>query len=151
MAYTNPRTQAIDDIGDMLATLASYTLADYTAAGTTAAAVGDIVTFSSTGNFYVKVCPDNQVSKFGQVTKIEKAASGTAVGYLVVEWLDVVRFVEVDCDDATSMTLANSAIKDGDTTVKDNFDGGAATGNLVIWAKSATSGAIKALCAVVAA
>jgi hypothetical protein len=151
MPYTNPRGQALTDIGEAITTLGAYTLADYTAGGTTQPAVNDIVTFSATGNWYVKRCPDNQTSKLGQVKKIEKQASGTSVGYVVVQWLDVVRLVEVDCDDMSTMTLGNSAIKDGDTTVADNFDALATTGNLIVIAKSATSGAGTALCALVAA
>jgi hypothetical protein len=46
------------------------------------------------------------------------------------------------------VTLGNSAIKDGDTSVASNFDAGASTGPLVVWAKSGTSGAGTCLCAV---
>ena len=124
--------------------LHSYKLADYTAAGTYAGAVGDIVTVSSDHNWAVEIAGDDTTKRLGEVTKIELAASGTAAGYLMVRWFDAMRVVEVDSDDATSCTLGNSLIKDGDTTVEDNFDAGATTGPIVCVSKSATSGAIKA-------
>ncbi len=150
MAYTNPRTLAVDDIGEPLRTLAQCTLADYTVAGTTTPVVGDIVTNSTTGNWYVARAPDNDVSFLGRVLKIEKAPSGSALGQLVIEWIDVVRFVKLDTDDLSTVTLGNAAIKDGDTSVANNFDAGASTGNLKVWAKSGTSGAGTILAAVVA-
>jgi hypothetical protein len=151
MAYTNPRSLAIDDIGEPLRTLAQCTLADYTVAGTTTPAVGDIVTNSTTGNWYVARAPDNDTSFLGKVVKIEKAPTGTAIGQLVIEWLDVVRFLKLDTDDLSTVTLGNAAIKDGDTSVANNFDAGASTGNLKVWAKSGTSGAGTILAALVAA
>ena len=39
------------------------------------------------------------------------------MGYLTVEWLDAVRVVVLDTDDLSTVTLCNSAIKDGVTTV----------------------------------
>lgn len=125
------------------------TLADYTVAGTTTPVIGDIVTPTTTGNHYVARAPDNQTKLLGRVTKIELAPLSTALGYLVVEWLDVERFVVVDCDDMTTMTLLNSAIKDGATTVANNFDAGSTTGPLIVVAKSGTAAAAgTAVCAV---
>jgi hypothetical protein len=152
MAYTNPRGLPLTDIGPTLVTLMACTLADYTSGGTQTPLVDDIVTFSATGNHYVKRAGDNRVSKLGRVKKIEVAPSGTAVGYVTVEWLDVVRFVEVACDDMSTMTLGNSAITDGADTVANNFDAGATTGNLIVIAKSSTASAAgTALCALIAA
>ena len=129
--------------GESFVHLHAYTLADYTAAGTTAAAVGDIVTPSVTGNWYVTRAADNATKRLGKVTKVELAASGSAVGYLVVSWIDAYRVVELDCDDATTVTLVNSLIKDGDTSVANNVDAPSTTGGIVCVSKSATSGAIK--------
>ena len=151
MPFVDPRVLAVDNIGPPLRTLCAYTLVDYTAAGTTAAAVDDVVVFSTTGNWYVKRAPDNAVSFFGKVVKIEKAAVGTAVGYVMVEWYDVVRFVRLTTDDLATCTLGNAAIKDGDTTVADNFDAGGTTGNLKVVAKSGTAGAGTICAALVAA
>ena len=152
MAYTNPRPLAIDDAGEFVTTLNQYTRADYTAAGTTDPAVGDIVTFSATGDHYVKRAPDNNAVAFGRVAKVEKLITGTDVGLLTVEWLDVERFVELTTDDFTTVTRGNRALKDGDTTVADNFDSPAATGsNFLVVAKGGTSGAGKFLAAVLAA
>ena len=150
MAYANPRIQSLSDIGPSLRTLMSYTLADYAAAGTYAGAVGDIVTFSSTGNWYCKIAPDDTTKRLGVVRKVEKAAAGTNLGYLVVEWFDIYKFVKLTTDDLATCTLGNAAIKDGNTTVYDNFDAGATTGNLVVVAKSGTSGAGTIVAAVVA-
>lgn len=148
MAYTDPRGLSFSDQGSLVTTLCQFTRVDYTAAGTSDPAEGDIVAISSTGNFYVKIAADNATGRLGRVTKLVATGASSAVGQCVVEWLDVERFVAVACDDATTMTLANSAIKDGNTTVVNNFDGLATTGPLVIVAKSGTSGAITALCAV---
>jgi hypothetical protein len=141
MAFTNPRGLPVADIGPTLATLVACTLADYTAGGSTQPAVGDIVTFSATGNWYAKRAPDNDGSGLGRVTKIEKAPSGSELGYLVVEWFDVLRFVELTTDDQSTVTLGQSALKDGDTTVPDNFDTAASGSQLIAVAKSGTSGA----------
>jgi hypothetical protein len=151
MSYTNPRGLPIADIGATLVTLMVCTLADYTVAGTTTPAVDDIVTFSTTGNHYVARAADNTVSKLGRVKKIETAPVSTDLGYLTVEWLDVVRFVAVDTDDLSTVTLGDSLIKDGNTTVANNFDAGATSGNIIAIAKSGTSGAGTVLGAVVAA
>lgn len=141
MPYTNPRGLPVSDIGVTLTTLCACTLADYTAAGTTTPVVGDIVATSATGNWYVTRAADNATKKLGRVTKIELAPSGTALGYVEVEWLDAIRVVVLDTDDLSTVTLGNSAIKDGDTTVAANFDAGATTGNLIVVSKSGTSGA----------
>lgn len=132
------------EVGPDLTHIAACTLADYTVAGTTTPVVGDIVEVSSTGNWYVKRAANDTTKRLGEVVKVELAPSGSALGYLVVRWLDAIRVVEVDVDDATTVTLANSLIKDGDTTVADNFDAGSTTGPIVCVSKSAASGAIKA-------
>lgn len=149
MPYTNPRGLPIDDVGTLIATVMAYTLADYTSGGTYTAAVDDIVTFSSTGNHYVKIAPDDTTKRLGRVTKVVTAASGTAQGRLAVEWFDVRAFVRLPIDDLSTATLGNAAIKDGNTTVYANFDAGATTGNLVVVAKSGTSGSGYLHCAVV--
>jgi hypothetical protein len=151
MAYTNPRGLAQTDIGETLCTLCACTLADYSTAGTIQPAVDDIVTFSVAGSWYAKRAVDNQVSKLGRVAKVEKAPSGTDAGYVTVEWVDVIRFVQLSTDDLTTVTLGNSAIKDGDTSNASNFDALATTGNLVVVAKSGTSGAGTFVAAVIAA
>lgn len=139
-----PRRNLNGPAGDAgLTHLHACTLADYTAAGTTTPVVGDIVTPSSAGNWYVKRAADNATKRLGEVRKIELDPTGSAVGYLVVEWFDAERVVEVDTDDATTVTLLNSLIKDGDTTVADNFDAGATTGPIVAVSKAAASGATK--------
>lgn len=138
------------EAGEALTHLHAYTLADYTVAGTTAAVArdgdtpGDLVTVSSTGNWYVKRPGDGVTKRLGEVVKVEVAASGSAVGYLVVEWIDADRVKEVASDDATTVTLGNSLITDGDTSVSHNFDAGSTTGPIVCVSKSAASGAIKA-------
>jgi hypothetical protein len=149
MAYTNPRGLGTSDAGALVTTLCAYTLADYTSAGTQDPAVDDIVTLSSTGNHFVKMAPDNTTKRLGRVTRIDNKITGTATGHITVEWLDINRFVECDTDDLSTVTLGNSLIKDGDTTVENNFDAGATTGNIVAWAKSGTSGAGTVLGAVV--
>ena len=151
MAFTDPRGLPIADIGVTLTTLCACTLADYTAAGTTTPAVDDLVTFSATGDWYVKRAPDNQTKLLGRVKKIELAPNGTNKGYITVEWLDVVRFVECTVANLANVTLGDSLIKNGDTTVAQDFDATATTGNIIAVARSATSGAGTALGAVVAA
>lgn len=141
MAYTNPRSLPVADQGPTITTQGVCTLTDYTAAGTTTPVVGDIVTPSATGNWYVKRAADNDTKKLGRVTKIDLAPAGSALGALTVEWLDAIRVLELDTDDLATCTLLNSAIKDGDTAVANNFDAGAATGNLIVVSKSGTSGA----------
>lgn len=129
--------------GESFSHLHAFTLADYTAAGTTAAVVGDIVTPSVTGNWYVTRAADNATKRLGRVTKIELAGSGTDLGYVVVSWIDAIRVVELDCDDATTVTLINSLIKDGDTSVANNVDAPSTTGGILCVSKSAAAGAIK--------
>lgn len=150
MPYTNPRTLPGSAIGDGLRALCACTLADYTAGGTTTPSVGDSVTNSATGNWFAKRAPDNDLSFIGRVLKVEKGPVGTEQGRIAVEWLDVIRFVELSTDDLTTVTLGNAAIKDGDTTVADNFDALATTGNLIVVSKSATSGAGTFVAAVLA-
>ena len=142
MPYTNPRGLAVTDIGPTLTTLCAYTRADYTSGGTATPAEDDIVTFSATGNWYVKRAADNAAAKLGQVVKVEKEAAGTDVGYVTIEWLDVIRFVECAVDDLTTVTLGNAALKDGADSVANNMDAPAGAGsNLIVVAKSGTSGA----------
>jgi hypothetical protein len=148
--YTNPRGLPLTDIGEILRTTCRCTLVDYTSGGTTQPAVGDIVTFSATGDWYVKRAADDVNNRLGRVTKIEKAPVGTDEGLLVITWLDIVRFVEVACSNLALVTRGNSAIKAGADTVANDFDAQATTGNLVVVAKSAASGAGTAVCAVVA-
>lgn len=149
MAYTNPRGLSMTDQGQTVVTLCQFTRADYTAAGTSDPAAGDIVSLSATGNYYVSIAANNLTARFGRVVSVPKTGASAAIGTVVVEWLDIERFVSVDCDDMTTMTLGDSAIKDGDTTVVNNFDAGATTGPLVVWAKSSTAAvAGTALCAV---
>lgn len=150
MPYTNPRGLAGSNIGEALRVLFACTLADYAASGTTAPAVGDVVTNSPTGNWMAKRAPDNDVSFLGKVVKVEKAPVGTEQGRISVEVYDVIRFVELTTDDLATVVLGNSAIKDGDTTVADNFDAGATTGNLIVVSKSGTAGAGTFVAAVLA-
>jgi hypothetical protein len=141
MSYTNPRGLPVSDQGSFLTTQCACTLADYTAAGTTTPVVGDIVTPTSTGNWYVARAGDDVTKRLGRVTKIDLAPVSTALGYITVEWLDAIRVCELDTDDLSTVTLLDSAIKDGDTTVANNFDAGSTTGNLIVVSKSGTSGA----------
>jgi hypothetical protein len=138
-----PQRNLNGEVGPELTHLHACTLADYTVAGTTTPVVGDIVVVSATGNWYVKRAANDTTKRLGEITKIELAPTGTAAGYLMVKWLDAIRVVEVDTDDATTVTLGNSLIKDGDTTVADNFDAGSTTGPIVAVALSAASGAAK--------
>jgi hypothetical protein len=121
--------------------LHQFTRADYSAAGTSDPAEGDIVSISSAGNWYVKLAPDNQASRLGRVTKLVKTGASAAVGECVVEWLDCERVVACATDDLSTVTLLNSLIKDGNTTVVNNFDAGATTGPIIAVSKSGTSGA----------
>jgi len=137
-----------DDVlpyGGLISRLCAYTLATYSAAGTAPPADGDIVTFSSGANNRVVLAPDNTVGLLGRV----KGAPNTTDLTVNVEWLDVYAFVELATDDLSTVTLGNAAIKDGNTTVVNNFDGGATTGNLKIVALSGSSGAGTVCCAVV--
>lgn len=150
MPYTNPRGLSGSDIGDLIRTLCAYTLPGYTAGGTTHPAVGDIVTNDPGGNWRVRRAPDNDAAFLGRVVKLEKEATGAEEGRVLVEWLDLLRFVQLDTDDLSTVGLGNSAIKDGDTTVANNFDAGLTTGNLIVVARSGTSGAGTFVAAVVA-
>jgi hypothetical protein len=149
MAFTNPRGLPIADMGYPAPTmLMACTLADYTVAGTTTPVVGDLVTFSTTANFYVKRAPDNQTKWLGVVQKIDTAPSGTALGYIVVEWVDIIRFVSVPVAVLANVTLGNSLIKNGDTATAADWDAAATTGSIIAIAKSAATGAGTALGAV---
>jgi hypothetical protein len=129
--------------GDTLETTNSVLLSSYTAGGTTAPVVGDLVMVSSTGNWRVVRAADDTTKRLGQVVKVELAPVGTALGYVVVRWLDAIRVVELLTDDLSTVTLGNSLIKDGDTTVGNNVDAGATTGPIVCVSKSAAAGAGK--------
>lgn len=135
-----PRRNLNGPAGDSFVHAHAYTLAGYSVAGTYAAAVGDIVTPDATGDWYVERAADNTAKHLGIVTKIELAATGTAVGYLVVEWFDAVRVVAIPTDDAATVTLLNSAKKDGDTTVGGVMDAATdTTGPLTIVSKGGLS------------
>lgn len=142
MAYTNPRGLAIADMGQTLVTLCACTLADYTSGGTQTPLVDDVVTFSATGDWFVKRAGAGAASKLGRVTKIEVAPTGTATGFIAVEWLDVERFLSLDCAVLANATRGNAAKKVGADTTAHDWDAQAATGsNLLVVAKSAASGA----------
>lgn len=129
-----------------LAHLCNYSLASYTAGGTQAPVDGDVVTFSSGADWRVVRAPDNTVGLLGRV----KGAPNTIDLTVNVEWLDVIGFVMLPTDDLSTVTLGNSAIKDGNTTVAANWDAGATTGNFIVIEKSGTSGAGFIMCAIVA-
>jgi len=129
-------------MGPTITTLCACTLADYSAGGTQTPVIGDAVTLSTTGNFYVNRCPDVQANKFGRVTKIELAPAGSVAGYVAVEWFDLLRLIAFPCGTLAQATLGNSIEKNGDTTVASDFDAPDAAGsNFVCWAKSAATGA----------
>lgn len=142
------RLIGVDDIppsGGFVVRKHTYTLATYTAAGTTTPAVGDIVTNGTGANDAVVRCPDDGTTRMiGRV----KAVNTTDLT-VDVEWLNVLGFVELTTDDEATVTLGNAAIKDGNTTVADNFDAGAAVGNFIVVSKSAAAGAGTICCAVV--
>jgi hypothetical protein len=123
--------------GGLISRLCAYTLATYSAAGTTPPADGDIVTFSSGADNRVVLAPDNTVGMLGRV----KGAPNTTDLTVNVEWFDIYAFVELTTDDLSTITLGDAVIKDGNTTVVNNFDAGATTGNLKAIAKSGSSGA----------
>ncbi len=142
MAFTDPRGIGISDQGNLLVTLMACTLADYSAGGTQTPLVDDIVTFSSTGDFFVKRVGDEKAANCGRVTKIAVAPVGTAVGAVSVEWLDVSRFVRLDCSVLANATRGNVCEKAGADTVAHDWDAPDATGgNLLCIAKSAATGA----------
>ena len=138
MAY--PIVSPNGPCGPSLVLVHPCTLADYTAGGVTTPAVDDIVIISAGGNWYVKEAADDDTKRIGRITKVELAPAGTAVGYVVVEWLDAIRVVRVAVDDLTQTAITKSAILDGVGSAG-NFDAAATTGPLVVAAESAASGA----------
>lgn len=150
MAYTNPRGLPIADMGVTLVALCACTLADYTAGGTQSPQVGDIVTFSATGDFYVKRCGANAAVAMGRVTKIEVAPAGTAVGYVGVEWLDVERFVALNVLSLATITRGQRIVKNGADTVAEDWISQASGSQWLAVAKSAASGAGQCVAAVLA-
>ncbi len=150
MPYANPRGQALTDIGWTITTLCACTLADYTSGGTQTPLVDDSVTFSATGDWYAKRAPNGQTKMLGRVLKVELAPVGTSVGYITVEWFDILGFRECTVSNLANVTRGNSAIKAGADTVAADFNAQATTGNLIVVAKSAASGAGTCVAAVVA-
>lgn len=144
MAYNNPRGLPIADMGPTITTLCACTLADYSSSGTTTPVVGDAVTLSSTGSFYVKRCGDDTFARMGRVTKIEVAPTGTLVGYIGVEWFDMIRLISFSCSILANATLGNVVSKAGADSVASDFDAaeaqGSNGGNFICWAKSAATG-----------
>lgn len=138
MAY--PIVSMVGKRGPELTLMHACTLADYTAGGTTVPEVDDIVTPSAGGNYYVKAAADDATKRLGIIRKVELAPSGTAPGYVVVEWLDAVRVVQVPTDDVGTTALIQSAIVDGTNGSVGNFDAGATTGPLVVIAEVAGTG-----------
>lgn len=131
-------TDDVTPYGGWITRKATYTLATYTAAGTAAPAKGDIVSNGTGANDQVVIAADNTANAIlGRV----KTAGNTTDLTCDVEWLNVLGFAELTIDDLSTATLGNAAIKDGNTTVVDNFDAGAAVGNLIVVSKSGTSGA----------
>jgi hypothetical protein len=142
MPYTNPRGLPIADMGTTIVALCACTLADYSGGGTQTPLVDDLVTWSATGDFYVKRAGNHATGPYGRVTKVEVAPTGTAVGYIAVEWLDVDRFVRLDVSNLANATRGNRCQKAGADTVAHDWDATAATGsNLLCVAKSAATGA----------
>lgn len=143
MAYTNPRGLGVSDQGNRLETLMACTLADYTSGGTQTPLVGDVVTFSATGNYFVKRAGDDTFANVGVVTKVELAPVSTALGYVAVEWIDVQRFVSLPCATLANATLGDACSKVGDDTHSADWDAADAlsTNKLLCIAKSAATGA----------
>jgi hypothetical protein len=151
MGYINPRGLAIADMGTTTVALQACTLADYTTGGTTTPAVDDLVTFSATGDHFVKRCPSAQAAAIGRVAKVEKAPAGTDAGFVVVEWLDVERFLKLTSSNLTNVTRGNRAKKLGADTTANDWDATGATGSqLLVTAKAAASGSGDFLVAVLA-
>ena len=151
MPYINPRSLAIADMGTLVVALQACALADYATGGTTTPTVDDLVTFSATGDHFVKRCPTAQAVAIGRVTKIEKAPSGTETGYLAVEWLDVERFLKLTSGNLTNVTRGNRAKKLGADSVANDWDAtGAAGSQFLVTAKAAATGAGDFLVAVLA-
>src|ERR1041385_7056711 len=136
------------DIGPTITTLCACTLADYSSGGATAPAVVDVVSVSATGDWYVKRPGANHTKLLGRVVKVVQAPAGTAVGYVQVEWLDVVGFRQVAVSNLSNVTRGNSAKQiNADSAAGEDFDAQATTGNLIVVAKSAASGGGTAVCA----
>lgn len=151
MPYTNPRGLPIADMGTTLVALCACTLADYSSGGTQTPLVGDIVTWSATGDFFVKRCGAGVAAGMGRVVKIEVAPVGTAVGYVAVEWLDVERFVQLNVLSLATITRGNRITKNGADTVAEDWQAPASTGSQwLAVAKSAATGAGKCLAAILA-
>ena len=140
-------TDPVLPIGGLVSRLCEYTLATYTAAGTSAPADGDIVSFTTTNNRVV-ITPDDTTGVNECIGRV-KGAPNTTDLTVNVEFLNVLAFVELATDDLSTCTVANAAIKDGNTTVVNNFDAGSTTGPLKVVAKSGTAGAGTICCAVV--
>ena len=149
MAFVNPRGLAIADMGSGVVSLQACTLADYTAGGVTQPAVDDLVTFSATGDHFVKRCGAAQATGIGRVTKVERAPAGTEQGLVTVEWLDVERFMRLVSSNLANVTRGNRAKKLGADTVANDWDATGATGSqLLVTAKGAASGSGEFLVAV---
>src|SRR5260370_38269121 len=116
MAYTNPRGLPIADMGVTLVALCACTLADYSSGGTQTPLIGDIVTWSATGDFFVKRCAAATAIAMGRVSKIEVAPAGTTPGYVAVEWLAVERFVPLNVLSLPPITRGNRTPPDGAAT-----------------------------------
>lgn len=146
MATRGIGTDDIAPYGGFVTRLHDYTLASYSAAGTTAPAVGDIVSSTTTNNRVV-LTPDDTTGVNEMIGRVKVVDTGNL--QVTVEWLNVLGFVELACDDLSTATVANAAIKDGNTTVVNNFDAGSTTGPLKVVALSGSSGAGTLCCAVV--
>lgn len=145
------RGLGLDEIppaGGFITKNCNYTLATYTAGGVYVPTVGDYVQFSNAANSLVVMAADSATNiAIGRVVAVN-----TTDLTVLVEWLNVWSFVKLPCDDMTTITLGNAVIKDGNTTVPANFDGGAAVGNMIAIDKSSTAAvAGYVLCAVVIA
>jgi hypothetical protein len=149
MAFVNPRGLAIADAGPAMAALQACTLADYATGGVTQPVVEDLVTFSATGDHFVKRCPAAQATAIGRVTKVEKAPAGSELGLVMVEWLDVERFMRLTTSNLANVTRGNRAKKLGADTVSVDWDATGATGSqLLVTAKGAATGSGEFLVAV---
>jgi hypothetical protein len=141
-------------MGATLTALCACTLADYSSGGTQTPLVGDVVTFSATGDFYVKRCAANNAVAMGRVTKIEVAPVGTSVGYIGVEFLDVERFVVCGLNTAISnlanVTRGQRMVKNGADTVAEDWVSQASGSQWLVVAKSAATGTGQAVCAILA-
>ena len=121
------------------------------AGGTTQPAVDDLVTFSATGDHFVKRCPAAQAAAIGRVTKIETAPSGSEQGLIGVEWLDVERFLQLTTSDLANVTRGNRAKKLGADTTAADWDATGPPGSpFLVTAKAAATGSGDFLVAVLA-